>query len=145
MLFRSPVIATTGISPDSRWLVAYARPSEERTGAILAFPIGGGPPVRIYGPGLHVKWSPDGKLLFLSVSTTSSYSGKAGNTYVLRLPPGRALPEIPEGGFRSEAEIAKLPGVRVIDAPDVAPGPTPEVYAFSRETAQRNLYRIPAP
>jgi hypothetical protein len=66
-----------------------------------------------------------------------------GNTYVLPLPPGRVLPEIPAGGFRSEAEIASLPGVRVIDNLDVSPGPTPDVYAFSRETVQRNLFRIP--
>jgi hypothetical protein len=55
------------------------------------------------------------------------------------------LPNIPSGGFRSEAEIATLPGARVIDAADVAPGPTPDVYAFSRQTVQRNLYRIPIP
>jgi hypothetical protein len=35
--------------------------------------------------------------------------------------------------------------VRIIEAADVAPGPRPEVYAYSRETVQRNLYRIPLP
>ena len=60
-------------------------------------------------------------------------------------PSGQAWPEIPAGGFRSEADLAKLPGVHVIDAKDAVPGPTPEVYAFSRETVQRNLYRVPVP
>jgi hypothetical protein len=55
------------------------------------------------------------------------------------------FPLIPAAGFRSEAAIAKLPGTRLIDTSDVAPGPTPEIYAFSRETVQRNLYRIPIP
>ena len=55
------------------------------------------------------------------------------------------LPLMPAGGFRSEQEIAGLPGVRVIENPDVAPGPAADVYAFSRETVQRNLYRIPLP
>jgi hypothetical protein len=55
------------------------------------------------------------------------------------------LPEIPAAGFRSEEELALLPGVQIIEAADVAPGPTPEVYAYSRETVQRNLYRIPLP
>ncbi len=36
-------------------------------------------------------------------------------------------------------------GVTIIEAADVAPGPTSSVYAFSRETTQRNLYRIPVP
>jgi len=64
-------------------------------------------------------------------------------TYAVPLPPGRAFPQIPAGGFQSEAEIAKLPGARRIDAYDVAAGPNLEVYAFARETVQRNLYRIP--
>ena len=55
------------------------------------------------------------------------------------------FPTIPPGGFHSESELAKLPGVRIIEAFDGAPGPTPEVYAFSRATVQRNLYRIPIP
>jgi len=36
-------------------------------------------------------------------------------------------------------------GARRIDAYDVAFGPNQEVYAFARETVQRNLYRIPLP
>ena len=132
-----PVIETSYVSPDGQWLVVYARPSKEEAGATLVLPLGGGSPVQINGTGEGMKWSSDGRLLFLVVQT--------GKTYVMPLPPGRALPEIPAGGFRSEAELARLPGVRVIDSPDVAPGPTPEVYAFSRETVQRNLYRIPVP
>jgi hypothetical protein len=53
------------------------------------------------------------------------------------------FPDIPAEGFRSEAELRKLPGVRVVDSNDVTPGPTSDVYAFSRESVLRNLYRIP--
>jgi hypothetical protein len=53
------------------------------------------------------------------------------------------FPDIPAGGFRSETELRALPGVRVVDSNDVTPGPTADVYAYSRETVQRNLYRIP--
>ena len=67
----------------------------------------------------------------------------SGRTYVAPVPRGQTLPKTPATGFASAAEIAALPGVRVIDATDPAPGPTPDVYAFSRETVQRNLYRIP--
>ena len=62
---------------------------------------------------------------------------------MIALAPDRVLPEIPVGGYQSEAEIAKLPGVQLIEAADVAPGPAAGVYAFSRETTQRNLYRSP--
>jgi hypothetical protein len=131
-----PVIETGSISPDGQWLVVYARPGKEEAGATLALPLRGGRPVQIFGTGIGVKWSPDGRLLLLPL---------AGRTYVLPLPPGQTLPEIPAEGFQSEDEIARLPGVRLIANQDVAPGPTPEVYAFSRETVQRNLYRIPVP
>jgi hypothetical protein len=72
-------------------------------------------------------------------------AGAFGTTYVFPLAPGHVFPDIPAGGFQSGEELAKYPGVRVIDAGDVALGPTPDVYAFSRETTQRNLYRIPIP
>ena len=72
-------------------------------------------------------------------------AGAVGRTYVLPLPPGKILPNIPPGGFRSEAEIAALASVRVIDLADVGSGPTHDVYAFSRQTVQRNLYCIPLP
>jgi hypothetical protein len=68
-----------------------------------------------------------------------------GHTYALPIPPGSALPKLPSGGFKSEAEIAAVPGVRVIGAADIGPGPSPDIYAFSRETVQRNLFRIPLP
>jgi hypothetical protein len=45
--------------------------------------------------------------------------------------------------FLSEGELAKFAGARVIPAGDVVPGPTADIYAFTRETVQRNLYRIP--
>jgi hypothetical protein len=46
--------------------------------------------------------------------------------------------------FPSEAELAKLPGVRTLPiATDIVPGSTADVYAFTRVTLQRNLYRIP--
>ena len=66
-------------------------------------------------------------------------------TTCFRFPRGRMLPDIPPGGFRSEQEMAKYPGVRVIEAADIAPGLTDDVYAFSKETTQRNLFRIPIP
>jgi hypothetical protein len=55
------------------------------------------------------------------------------------------LPRIPAGGFRSEDEIASLPGTRRIPEWPLALSPSPDVYAFYRCTVQRNLYRIPIP
>ena len=140
--FDYAVTGLTGLSPDGAWLIVYARPSHHEAGATMALPLRGGSPVQVFGSMSILQWSRDGRRLFLSLDT-SAYSGVGGRTYVLPLPPGRALPEIPAGGFPSEEAIARFPGVRVIDSPDVAPGQAPDVTAFSRVTVHRNLYRVP--
>jgi hypothetical protein len=117
--------------------VVYARFNEQEAGGTLALPLDGGPPVQVFGTSIQVKWSPDAKLIFLRLEDRS--------TYVVPLPPGRMFPVMPPGGFKSEAEIARIPAVRIISSAGVAPGLSPEVYAFTRETVQRNLYRIPVP
>ncbi|MGQ0736819.1 MAG: protein kinase domain-containing protein [Acidobacteriota bacterium] len=143
-----PVIQTRAVSRDGQWLVAYARytpPNAEPRAATMALPLAGGPGVRLFGPSESpVKWSFDGRTVFLALSS-SAYSGQVGRTYVVPLPPGQVWPAIPEGGFLNDEDIARLPGVRVIEVPDAAPGPTADIYAYSRGTAHRNLYRIPLP
>ena len=53
---------------------------------------------------------------------------------------------MPAGGFRSEGEIARLPGARSVDNVDgLWPGIENGAYAFYRGAAERNLYRIPLP
>jgi eukaryotic-like serine/threonine-protein kinase len=140
---QQPDTQPIGISRDGQWLLAGGQGF-----SVTAFPLRGGSPVPILRANVassnpNLRWSPDGKLVVLSLPTAALLTG--GRTYAIPLPPGRALPEVPAGGFQSEAEIAKLPGARRIDAYEVTFGPKPEVYAFARETAQRNLYRIPLP
>jgi Tol biopolymer transport system component len=130
-----------GTSPDGRLLVA----APDSGGGTSVFPLDEGPPVRIRRGIARLRWSADSRFLFLSIASAAGTLFSDGRTYVIPLEPGRLLPEIPIDGFQSEDEIAQLPGVRVIEAADVAPGSTSSVYAYSRETTQRNLYRIPIP
>jgi hypothetical protein len=129
-----PVIQTIAVTPDGRWLAVYARPTKAQAGGTILLPVGGGTPVMVYGTGVRLKWSPAGGFLFISVS---------GQTTVVPVPRGLPLPKMPPTGFASAADIAAVPGARQFEADDPAPGPTPDVYAFSRETVQRNLYRVP--
>lgn len=137
-----PIEYPRGVSPDGEWLAVVAtEPATKR--ADFVFPLKGGSPIRIWEKDSLLRWSPDGKFLFLQGSTASGGAGAFGRNYAFPLASGKMLPDIPPGGFRTEAEVAKYPGVRVIEVADIAPGPTPDVYAFSKETTQRNLFRIP--
>jgi serine/threonine protein kinase/Tol biopolymer transport system component len=139
-----PIVGLSGISPDGQWLLSKV------SGTItMAFPLRGNSPVEISAAGTQiivdasVRWSPDGRRIFIPVPRFGGPSMSSAPAYVVPLPPGKELPPIPPGGFRSAEDIAKLPGARLINELQVTPGPAPEVYAFVRETVQRNLYRIP--
>jgi hypothetical protein len=103
-----------------------------------AFPLGDGAPV-VTGP-CELHWSPDGNLLSISGGRMPR-----GRSYIVPLPPGQTLPKIPAAGLLFEEEVASLPGARRINEIEVVPGTSPDVYAFYRGAAQRNLYRIPIP
>ena len=138
------VTQVVGVSPDGQFVIVSSRTNPRKIGqGTCALPISGGPSVPIANGIGSLAWEPNGGVLYLSLSTSMNTARAIGHTYSIPLPPGKLLPAIPPGGFHSEAEIAALPGVRVIDAGDVAPGPTPGTYAYSRQTVQRNLYRIP--
>jgi hypothetical protein len=132
--------ATSWVSLDGRSLVAWPD-----GGGATVYPLDGGAPVRVWGRDARLRWSSDGRFLFMSISSAAGTLYSGGRTYVIPSQPGRLLPEIPASGFQTEADVRALPGVTIIEAADVAPGPTSSVYAFSRETTQRNLYRIPVP
>jgi Tol biopolymer transport system component len=140
-----PVISTEAISPDGKWLIVYgryARAGEEPIGATLALPLDGGPAVHVFRPDSSPRWTRDGKFMFF-VESSTSYSGSSGRALVIPLPAGQVWPALPADTLQAESDLAKRPGVRTIDAVSVVPGSTADVYAFSRETIQRNLYRIP--
>jgi serine/threonine protein kinase len=135
------ILSMKGVSPDGRWIVAWAPLAGGGT-AIQAIPLDGGSPVTISGMGSPV-WSPGGGSLSFAGGLNGSIP--LGRSYLIPLAPGQALPRIPSGGFHSEQEVARLPGARRIEEMGVVPGPSPDVYAFHRGTTQRNLYRIPIP
>jgi serine/threonine protein kinase/Tol biopolymer transport system component len=134
-----PFLMLGAVSPDSRWIVGWARPRADGQPATYAFPLAGGPPVRI-SENISLQWSPNGDSMSLSQIRFAE-----GRTYIVPLPSGEAFPPIPAGGFSSEDELAGLSGSRRADILNAVPGLSLDVYAFSRATTQRNLYRIPIP
>ena len=126
------------VSPDGRWLIGSSPLPGNESSVLQAFPLAGGSAVQIGSVRLEWNWSPAGDSLAISGGPVG-----ADRTYVIPLVPGEALPRIPAGGFRSEEQIAQLPGGRQIDVSTAVPGLSPDVYAFYRGTTQRNLFRIP--
>jgi Tol biopolymer transport system component/tRNA A-37 threonylcarbamoyl transferase component Bud32 len=130
------IVAVAGGSSDRRWLVLGS-------GGVVIFPVDGGAPLRteIKGASTTLSWSGDRKHLFVQ----GKGSANLDKAYVLPLSPGQMVPESIVNGLPSEQEMLKLPGARVIPLRNVVPGPTAETYAFTRQSVQRNLYRIPVP
>jgi eukaryotic-like serine/threonine-protein kinase len=133
---QQPIAQMGSVSPDGRWISAWAPIPGNGMPATQAFPLDGRRPATVICGWCDFGWLP-------SAAWFGSLDGKS--TYVVPLAPGQILPRIPAGGFHSDDEIARLPGARKIDAQPLAPGPSPEIYAFYRGAAQRNLYRIPIP
>ncbi|HEV2716888.1 MAG TPA: hypothetical protein VGU64_16610, partial [Terriglobales bacterium] len=93
-------------------------------------------------PPCKVGWAPDGKFIFFSINTGWQNIGGSGRTYILATRLGTMFPAIPPGGFQSPGQIAAAHPVRIVEAADIDLGSSPDIYAFSREVTQRNLYRI---
>ena len=134
--FDMPIVNLSAESPDRHWLALG-------TGGVVIFQVDGGAPIRtqIRASETTLKWSGDGKHVFVQGKGSTNLD----KAYVLPLAPGQMVPERIVDGLPSEPEILKLPGVRVIPSRNVVPGPTADIYAFTRESVQRNLYRIPLP
>lgn len=133
-----PIIDVFGSSPDRKWLLLGGNPANE----ILLPAAGGDPLYARISPPMWIRWTGDRKSVFVFGAGQSMT-----RAFVVPLPPGQVLPRsftLP-GNPLSEADLAKIPGVRTIPEGDVVPGPSAGVYAFTRESLQRNLYRIPLP
>ena len=75
------------------------------------------------------------------------YLGLIGGSAVFSIPlrPGEVLPRLPAGGLRSLEDVAALPGAKPFSVTVVFPGPSPSLYAYPTQTAQRNIYRVAVP
>jgi Tol biopolymer transport system component len=129
------------VSPDGEWLSVRGTD----TSKIALLSISGRPPLPLYpySQTSRMRWNLNGTRAYISIQHGQASAFAVGRTYVLPVAGGSVLPHIPPGGFRSEEELAAVPGVEILPHGDVTLGHSPSVYAFSRVTTTRNLYRIP--
>jgi len=142
-----PILEFFEFSPGARWAVVWAAVSGNDpalTSALLAYPLTGGPPLRICYA-CAVMWPPDAKSIYVDL---------AGKIFRVRLPAGSAFPPLPPAGIQSESELKTIPGATVFISSGMASinravpvviGADPSSYAFIKATVHRNLYRIPIP
>jgi DNA-binding winged helix-turn-helix (wHTH) protein/Tol biopolymer transport system component len=129
------------MSSDRRLIMVVAPILGGSQEASMAVPIGGGPPRRICVGVCPAAWAPNGKFLFVGVVSRSRTN--PGKTLAIPVPPGEALPRLPASGVSGPDDAGSIPGARLIDGWAVLPGPDPSVFAYTKTTAHRNLFRIP--
>jgi serine/threonine protein kinase len=142
----TPVFFLYGVSPDGTHLAVWAPdPGRQNLNSVIVYPVERGDPISVCRecggrPGDFpplLSWSLDGKLAYFSFWSMA--------TYMVPLRPGQILPALPASGIRSPDDAAALPGARPFKVPGAFPGARPSVYAFSKISAQRNIYRVPVP
>jgi hypothetical protein len=152
-----PIITVMSVCPDRRWAVVWTQGSADvPSRPLVAYPLDGGDAVRLCGDCAEVNgptrgnqppmltWSPDGQYLYITFQTLQipiDRQYETGKTYAVRLPRASTLPP----AFKDEMDVASMAGVQVIPHGGIFPGPTPSLYAYTRTTTHRNIYRIPVP
>jgi serine/threonine protein kinase len=145
-VMESPILGEDGASPDGEWAVASGLIDPSKPVGTYAISLKDGSRHPLCNGGCFVKWSRDGKILFLSVQRTPgigrSTLSNAGRTLVIPLPRGLEEAAIPAAGF-SPGSDQELAGIRVIRQEQPVPGFDADTYAYTTAEFQGNLFRIP--
>jgi hypothetical protein len=132
------------ISPNGKWAIAETPVrGEELNRGVIAFGIEDGALKRICQGLCVVRWSLDGKWLYIGLVGGGTHSDTY-RTFVIPLRAGESFPKLPPVGIKTEKDLTVLNGITVVNDL-VRPGPNGSLYAFSREMPHRNIYRIPIP
>jgi Tol biopolymer transport system component/predicted Ser/Thr protein kinase len=135
------IVEIGGVSPDGEWATVAGRIESES--GTFAVGVRNHAQRRICAGPCFVQWSGDGKFIYVSTTSRSSATGSTKLTYIIPIPHGFGLLKLPASGIDGASE-AELAGIQSIpQGPDIAPGPDPQTYAFTRSAFQGNLFRIP--
>jgi hypothetical protein len=123
-----------GMSPDGRWImIGTPNPSQqEHTAGTKALRVDSGEQVLICPGFCDMKWDRSGKLAILNFSF-------ANDSYAFPLNQPSALPKIPPAGISGPED---LPAGKTTIPTYVDSAISASVYAYTRRTTKRNLYRI---
>ncbi len=139
------VLGIHDISPDHRFITIDAVvPGDPNLTSppTLAVPLDGGPVQRICAGACTATWSPDGRYFYVEIANATR-DNPIGRTAAIPIPPGKTLPPLPPSAVHQPAEWAKVPGVKIVEHDNIAPGLNPSTYAYVKPSVHANLFRIP--
>lgn len=137
-----PVVRFETISPDGKWLVAEAPiGGEDITRGVLAFNIDNGTIKRICYSLCIVRWTQDGKSLYVGLPGSAENSALF-KTFIVPLKQGAVFPDLPVAGIKTETDLMGWRGVKIVND-SVHPGPDISRYAYDHTSDHRNIYRVP--
>ena len=134
------VLDAHAISPDGRWFVAGApRADQEHTAQLTAFAVDGSTSATLCVSYCSLTWDTSGKFAYVS------FLGRdGGGSYSLPVLHDTGLPKLPPTGITGVEDLRKATTAAVI--PEfVESAISPSIYAYTRQSTRRNLYRIPLP
>ena len=129
------ILGIGSVSPDGRWVVAAVPgPDEDHPALMKAFAVDGSGPVVLCANICVPIWDSTGKFVYLNF-------GELHRGSYLFPVTGNGLPKAPPGGIASKDDLGNVKAIPwgVDSALDST------VYAYTRETNRRNLYRIQLP
>jgi hypothetical protein len=132
-----PVMDATALSPDGRWFVAAgAAPDQERTAHVMGFAVDGSTSAKLCETYCSLTWDTAGKFVYLSFPLVRQ------GTYLLPVLQATGLPKLPRGKIALDDDLQNATRApEIAQVVDSAVSPT--LYAFTRQSTRRNLYRIP--
>jgi eukaryotic-like serine/threonine-protein kinase len=145
-IVNTPIVAKIGTSPDGEWAVASGLTDQWDRPGTYATSLRDGSRRPLCAGHCGVRWSGDGKSLFLALASAALDRGNAqslaGRTLVLPLARGLVGVSIPAGGF-TQAREEEFAGIPLIRQEEVSPGFDAKTYAYTTAEFQGNLFRIP--
>jgi Tol biopolymer transport system component/predicted Ser/Thr protein kinase len=138
-ILETKIVEIGGVSPDGEWATVGGIESVPGNFAVA---VRDRAQRRICAGACFVQWSADGKYMYVSPTSRFSRAESTKHTYIIRIPHGFELLDLPASGIDRASE-AELAGIQSIPQGDVSPGPGPQTYAFASAAFQGNLFRIP--
>ncbi|MGA1987453.1 MAG: protein kinase [Candidatus Sulfotelmatobacter sp.] len=130
------ILDAIAVSPDGRWILAAVPTTDpEHTVAAKAFAVEGNESVTLCVDYCVFNWDTTGNFVYVSHSRPHDV------TYAIPVLHDSGLPKVPPGDVSQIQSLAAAKTIAAIPH-DVQSAISPSVYAYTRQTTRRNLYRI---